>query len=368
MTLPKVNINIQTGNIGRVDDLGNGIPGLLVQTATSPTGHAYGDVIAYSSYDDLPAELQAIDGLELYFKVAPGYKVYIMPVADTTDIDDLVNHLHATPYAKTLVEAGNGEIRFIGVIGELLLADLATAITNAQALAAYFAALQNPVAVFLPYSWVTADVVIDLKTRTDNRVGVVVSYAGDEIGLLLGKLASTPVQRHPGRVKDGALPLDEAILEGHANPQVLIEENMTQVGTFHDSGYIVLGVHIGKSGYYFMGMPMATAATDDYATIVNRRTIDKAHVISYGVYVEELNEEVYVDDDGKLQPGYVKQMQGAIEDALDLQMRGELSGRSAFFDDQQNVVQTSNITGVVKLQPVGHSSTITINLGLTNTL
>ena len=60
-------------------------------------------------------------------------------------------------------------------------------------------------------------------------------------------------------------------------------------------------------------MPMATVGTDDYATIVNCRTIDKAFVIAYRVYLEELNEEVYVDEAGKLQAGYIKHMQSAVE-------------------------------------------------------
>ncbi|MBN1183859.1 MAG: hypothetical protein JXB49_16320, partial [Bacteroidales bacterium] len=150
---------------------------------------------------------------------------------------------------------------------------------------------------------------------------------------------------------------------------VLIEDDMGTVKDLHDAGYIVLGVLIGKAGYYFMGMPMATANDDDYATIVNCRTIDKAYVIAYGVYLEELNEEVYVGADGKLQTGYVKHMQSAVEEAIDEQMsrKGEISGRTAYFDDQQDVIATSAVTGSLNIQPVGHSSTITIKLGLTKT-
>jgi len=367
MNFPEVKIQLQSGNLGRIDDEGNGVPGIIVLMASSPSGHAFGDVKTYRRFDELPTEMQSVKALEYYFKIATGYKIYVMPIADTTLIAEAVDFTDDNPYAKQLIEAGNGEIRFIGIVGTLLLANLTTAITNAQALRTAFLNLKNPIRTYLPYSFRTADTVVDLKLRNDNGVGVVLSYAGDEIGLLLGRLASTPVQRHPGRVKDGALPISAALLDGAA--ETTIEDNMSTVEDLHDNGYIVLGTLIGKAGYFFMGMPMATANTDDYATIVNCRTIDKAYVIAYKVYLEELNEEVYVDEDGKLQTGYVKAMQSAIEEAIDLQMtsRGEISGRKAYFDDQQDVVTTSEVRGTLEIQPVGHSSVITINLGLTQT-
>lgn len=369
MNFPEVNILLQNGQLGRIDDIGNGVAGIIVLMATSPEGHAFGDIKSYSRFDDLPEDLQAVKALELYFELAEGYKVYILPVASTTVISEAVDPDDDNPYARQLITAGNGEIRFIGVVGTQLAATLATAIANAQELYDYSLTQKSPCRVFLPYSYRSADTPSDLTAREDNGVGVVVSYAGDEIGLLLGRLASTPVQRHPGRVKDGPMPITDAKLDGAAGTPVLIEDDMGTVKDLHDAGYIVLGVLGGKAGYYFMGMPMATANDDDYATIVNCRTIDKAYVIAYGVYLEELNEEVYVGADGKLQTGYVKHMQSAVEEAIDEQMsrKGEISGRTAYFDDQQDVIATSAVTGSLNIQPVGHSSTITIKLGLTKT-
>jgi hypothetical protein len=365
MNFPEVKLTLSNGNLGRVDDVGNGIPGVIVLMASSPTGHAFGAVVKYSSFESMPVELRAVKALELFFLAAPGYSIYVMPIVNTVAIGDAVNPLNATPYAKTLVEAGNGTIRFIGVVGTLLLAALPAAITNAQALREHFLTEKNPIRTFLPYSYITSAVYPDLTVRSDEGVGVVISYAGDEIGLLLGRLASTPVQRHPGRVKDGPMPIETAYLSG--SDTVNVEENMAKVKELHDDGYIVLGILIGKTGYYFMGMPMATANTDDYATIVNCRTIDKAYVIAYGVYLNELNEEVYVTD-GKLEPGYVKAMQAAIEKAIDANMtsRGEISARKAFFDDQQDVITNGQVEGSLGITPVGHSSVIEINLGLQN--
>jgi hypothetical protein len=369
MNFPEVSILLQNGRLGRVDDLGNGVPGVIVLMTTSPAGHAFGDVKDYSRFEDLPTGLQAIKALELYFQLADGYKIYILPVANTTVISEAVDPDNVNGYAKKLIETGNGEIRFVGVVGTQLLATLPATIGKAQDLYEYSAAQKIPVRVFLPYSYRTADTIAALTARTDNGVGVVASYAGDEIGLLLGRLSSTPVQRHPGRVKDGPMPITDALLDGAAGTPVHIEDDMTKVKALHDDGYIILGVLIGKAGYYFMGMPMATANTDDYGTIVNCRTIDKAFVIAYMVYLNELNEEVYVDADGKLQPGYVKHMQSAVEESIDRQMtsKGEISGRKAFFDDQQDVIASSEVEGSLDIQPVGHSSKITINLGLTKT-
>ena len=60
MTLPGVNINFQTGQLGRVDDPGAGDAAMVVLMASSPAGHAFGDVKSYSRYEDLPEELQTI--------------------------------------------------------------------------------------------------------------------------------------------------------------------------------------------------------------------------------------------------------------------------------------------------------------------
>lgn len=366
MSLPKVEISIQSGQIGRATNLGNGVPGLLVHMDAAPAAHAFATAKLYASYDDLPDELKAIEALKLYFSLAVGYSVYVMPVPDTVSVTDMVDYQNATAYAKLLVEAGRGEIRFIGVVATMLLAEISTAGIKAQALANYFLDKVNPLRVFLPYSYKTADVIVDLTEMTNDRVGYVVSYAGDEMGLFVAKLASTRVHIHPGKVADGSLPIITALLDGYANPQVYIEDSLSKVEVLHDAGYNVLRTHIGKAGYYFTGQPMA--CTGDFEKITNCLTIDKAHVIAYETLLDELNNEVMTNEDGTLLAAYVKTVQENVKDAINAAMGNEISGVDCYIDTEQDILTNDMLEVVLKIQPVGHSSYINVKLGLTSTL
>ena len=366
MSLPRVKISIASGQLGSVTDLGNGVPGLLVHMSTAPTGHAFGTAVKYSQFDDLPDELQAINAIELYFSVAAGYGVYVMPVPDTVAIADMVDYTEETPYAKNLVEAGGGDIRFIGVVGVMLASEVSAAFTNAQALKDYFLTQVNPLRVFLPYSYKVADSIPDLTAMTNDGVGGLVTYQGDEMGLFIGRLASTLVHIHPGKVSDGSMPITTSILEGYADPQLLVEDGISTVELLHDKGWNVLRTHIGKAGYFFTGQPMAT--TGDYAKLTNCRVIDKAYVIAYGVMLEELNNEVFVTEENTLLPAYVKTIQENVVDAIELQMGNEISGVGCYIDEDQDVITSDELEVVLKIQPVGYSSFINVKLGLTTEL
>jgi len=367
MALPKVDIQLQSGQLGRIDDLGGGLGGIIVVMAAAPTGLAFGAVGEYAALADMPAELQLVPGLINYFALAEGRKLYVMPVANTVDIDDIVDKDAATPHAKNLLLAGNGDIRFLGVIDTVDVAEVAAALTKAQALAVARAAVYDPVLVVLPYDYADADTAVDLSAGSYNRCACVISNAGDEVGLLIGKLASTPVQRNIGRVKDGALPVATAYVD--KTNSVLVEDGMTTVETLHNKGYITLRTHIGKTGYYFSDDLMACAATDDYGIIANRRVIDKAMIVAYQVFLNELLDEVQVDTaSGKLSPGVVKYYQSIIKNAIELQMQanGEISGVTAFVDPAQNVLSTSQITVVLSIVPVGYAKAIVVKLGFDN--
>jgi hypothetical protein len=363
MSLPKVDIQLQNGQLGRVTELGNGVPGLVVLMAASPTGHAFGDTKAYSSFEDLPEELQAIEAIELFYKTAGDRKIFIMPVVNTTTVKEVVNGQAVTPYAKNLLSAAQGEIRFFAVLGDLVLADLPEALTNLQALLEAEEAKYNPVLGILPYNYADDDVYPDLTQRTDNRCGVVQSPDGDELGLLLGRLASIPVQRNAARVKDGALPVVTAKI-GSKN----IEDEMDLVEAMHDKGYICLRTHIGKSGYFFTYDPLATDPAEDYSFIANRRVIDKALLIAYGVYIENLLDEIPITEAGLVAPGIVKELQGSIENAINQQMTAndEISSVSAFVDDQQDVLATGKVEIVLSVVPVGYAKEIIVKLGFSN--
>lgn len=358
-----ITINIGNGNLGRVDDIGNGTPGLIILIASAPAEHAFGVAKAYSRFEDLPTELAAVEGAKLYFQLAEGRKVFVMPVVSTEDIKDVVDKTAGTPYAKNLIDAGSGDLSVLGVIGDMAHTDVSTAVSNAQALAADAMAYYSPCMVILPVAYNAA--LPDLTENSKNMVVVANSEHGDEVGLLLGRLASTPVQRHPGRVKDGSMPISDAMIGDKK-----IDAGADRVTEVTDKGYVSLTTIIGKSGYYFANADMATTSTDDYSTIMNRRVIDKAVRIAYQVYVEELKDELRIETDGTLAPSVVKHFQGLIENALGLQMtaKGNISNAAAYVDEKQDVLSTSEIAVSLSILPLGYSEKIVVNLGFVTSL
>lgn len=362
ITRPKITINVQDGGLGRTANAGDGVGGLLLQLATAPGTHAMGVAKSYTSYDDLPTEFQ-LDALANFFAVAPGNKIWIMPVPNTAAVDDMVDKDADPAYAKDLIEAGAGEIRFITIAAAHDDATLAGAITNAQALASAKALVYDPVLILLPVQYDSE--LADLTSGSSNRVGVFISEAGVEAGLLLGRLKSTPVQRHIGRVKDGAMPITSAYIGDG-----LVEDNDARVAEVLAKGYITLGTIKGKSGYYYETQCLATDPSGDFATIANRRVMDKAVVVAYNTYVNELKDEIEIASDGTVAPGVIKHYQSLIENAINQQLtaEGNISGASAYMDPDQNVLSTGKLTVQLSILPLGYAEEIVVNLGFTTSL
>ncbi len=359
MSLPGVNINFQSGQLGRVDDPGAGDAGMVVMMTTSPAGHAFGDVKAYTRYDDLPEELQAIEAVRLFFAEAPGRRCWIMPVADTNTIPDIVDYQATSPYARDLIEASD-DIRFIGVANASLdVLNVQTAGVNAAALRDYFTQKYRYVRIFLPVTYNAT--LPDLNESNYQGVGFIVSPAGDEVGLFLGRRAKIRVQRNVGRVKDGPLAVSYAELVS-GTP---LEEDMTKVEEVFDKRYISLRTYVGRSGYYFTGDPLAVSESDDYAFDTDRAVIDKAAMIAYDTYLNELNDDVETDEDGSITTTAAKELQGLIENAIDQAMTAneEISYVNAFVDDTQNIVSNNKMEVILGIGKKGYLSEFTVKLG-----
>jgi len=366
MSLPKIDIEFSTGGLGVIREITGGSPAIIIPIATAPASHVMGDVKSYSSFDALPTEFKTVQALINYFKVAGGVEIFIMPVPTTKTVPLIVDATDTDGYAKKLIEADD-KIRFIGVVGTLLQANLATALANAQSLCGGFVAKYRYTFAILPYSYKIADTVTDLTLGSSDRVGVAVSYQGDEIGLLLGKLAINTVQRNIGRVKDGALPISVAILDGYETTPLDVKKAMDRVATLHDKGYITIRTIVGKTGYYFSDDKLATAP-GDYSNITGRRAIDKVAIITYDVYVNEILDDIQVGTDGKLIPAYIAYMTGIIENAVLGNMADELSGFSVYINPGQTPLTSGKIAITLRALPKGYNREIEINLGFTSSI
>jgi hypothetical protein len=392
MSLPKVLIVVKNGGLGGVTALKDGIAGMIVSGTAAPSeGWALGAAKQFFSIDEvkdagLNAEYDTDNTTNAYKQVADFYKVagdgaelWLMVVAKTETMEDICDAASLHAYAKALLDAADGAIRLLGVcrVPDALFVptyeagiddDVIAALTNLEALAVSQAALMAPfvgIVEGLDYQGDAGDLE-DLKGLGFSHVGAVI--CGDKadnsagVGLLLGRLAADPVQRKPGRVKTGAIP----IVAGYLSDGTKVSRGVADA--LDTKGWIVMTPYPQRSGLYWGVDNTCSAADDDFSTIVNRRVIDKATLIAFDSYITEIMDEIKVDEAGKLDPGVVKYYEGKIKNAINNLMtgNGEISGVDASIDPAQNIISTGVLVVKLSIVPVGYSKEIQVNLGFTN--
>lgn len=392
MPLPGVSIEIQNGALGQTPATDDAVVGLLLQGPAVSGGIQVGVPTQFTSLADAEAVGldEAYDTTEevrvwkhirdFYAEAGTGAVLWVMLVSQAISMEDMVDVAEAN-YAKKLLDGASGAIRVLGVTrspadgytpsttANQIDLDVVTAINFAQALATAYADAFTPVRVVLEARSFTgtSSTLVDLKLRDDNRVAVMlgdtVTGGGGAVGLLLGRLASDPVQRNPGRVKSGALDIETAYVGSET-----VEAVPAKIVQIHDKGFISLRTYPRKAGYYFTDDPTATAATDDYNSLARGRVIDKAIVLAYDVFVNEILDEVEIDTLGRIAPDKAKYYQTIIESAISQAMtaEGEISSVSALVDPAQNVLSTGEICVELRIIPVGYARTIVVKLGFNN--
>ena len=395
--LPRVKIYFENGALGSTTPSDDAVVGLVVTGVAVVGKFVLGTSYLITSPDGLTALgiTSAVNDLNAliyktvgdFYKDAPiGTKLWILAAADTVKMSDMVDMTKT--YAKNLIIAANGAINFImvavkdavayaPVITAGLDADVALALTNAQALGVWSAETKfAPLFTILPgrHYGGTASTLTDLSTGENNRVCVLIgdsasASVGAAVGLLAGRIASIPVQRSIARVKTGSIPVNSLFIGA-------VTAELGDPDIINDKGYITFRTFVGKAGYYFTDDKLATDPTDDYALIPRRRVIDKAYRIGYKTMVNELSNEVPVTDSGSIPAPIVKSIQNAVEVAIETNMNGNLgvdpgnpkdTGVQCFIDASQNIVSSSTLIASLKVKPFGYSKYIDLYLGFKTT-
>ena len=385
--LPRIKIQFMNGQLGTVGESPDGLFALVCgATVVAKTLeldkayllHSYEELVALGVTEENNPRLYK-HVKDFYTEVEEGTKLVIFPVDKTKTFTELCDK--DAGVIKDLITAQNGVLRGIFVAGDGREAtlttnglddDLFTALPKAQQLAQWATtSLYAPLFIILEGRGYKGGAVKDLHKETYNRVGVLIgdtvkSSEGAAVGVMAGRLASIPVQRNIGRVKDGALkPIAMYIGD---KP---VEENASAVSDLYDAGYITPRKYVGKGGYFFTDDRLACEQTDDYAHITARRTIDKAYRIAYAALLELMMDELAVNEDGTLQHGIIMAWQQMMENAVNRTMTaaGELSadadgaGCKVYIDPKQNVLSTSKIVLVLKVRPFGYARYIDVKLG-----
>lgn len=385
--LPRIKISYLNGQLGTVGESPDGLFALVC--GATAVGGTFELEKAYSvrGMDDLAALGITSEGnprlykhvKEFYDEAEEGTELVVYGVAKSAKMTALLDKTSGS--ARKLVEWQNGRLRGLFVAGdggttgsvtEGLDPDVLSALPIAQQLAEWATEeLYAPLFVILEGRGYTGEGLRDLSELAYNRVGVLIgdTEAGSEgacVGTLAGRLATLPVQRNAGRVKDGALFPTEMYVGN-----VKVDEGGSVIAGLYDKGYITPRKYVGRSGYFFTDDRLACDETDDYAHLAHRRVIDKAYRIVYDTLLDMMLDELEVNEDGTLQAGIVKSWQQAVEDALNAGMTasGELSagddgeGCVCYIDQTQNVLATSKVAVTVKVRPFGYARYVDVSLG-----
>jgi len=393
MSLPNVNITLANGALGGVVQTADGVMGLVL------TGASNGSIVAGTPFLVTSLSNAVTQGLdsttnpfaykhikEFYDEAGDGAQLYCMFVPSTMKVSAIADKANAGGAIKLLNFAA-GQIKVLGIvtddtqvypsgtglvqthgINDDVYSAASNALANMQDLATQFFNQETPFRAIIggtSYNG-TATSLLDMTQKSDNRVAILigdtVSGNGAAVGLTLGRLSVIPVQRKISRVKTGPLTNTTAYIATTS------ADRYTDTAVLHDKGFISFRSFPNKSGFYFTGDATCTATTDDFDTIARGRVIDKAHILTYATYVNEVDNEVPVNSDGTLNAGYCKYLEQQIINQINLTMtaNNEVSGVDCFVDPAQNVLATNTVNVVLKITPVGYSSQINVTLGFSN--
>ena len=383
MSLPYVKIKFANGAIGGLEPMDDGVCALLMEGLTAVTdantnevkfaiGTAYRltkladiDALGVTGGNSDPNKALYEAVRDFYREAAAGSKLWIMGL-DTTGPNTIASNLEA------MQQAARGEIRIavcrvreqaaaeddneaIGITGlAAALQKAAEDITEGQ---------KAPLMVIVPGDPDDDD---DLSTGSWNRVCVVMGD-GNMDCYLAGRLASIPVQRSAGRVRDGAIYPTTITFDGAPLTNTVSE-------TLNKLGYIVPRTFVGRAGYFWSDDKMAVVVSDDYALIPRRRVIDKAARVAYTAMLNYVNEEIPVTAEGKITAPMCKAIEASVRSAIVAQMtdEGNLAtdtsdpndvGCTVYVDPDQNILATSELLVQLRVRPYGYAKYITVDLG-----
>lgn len=399
--LPRVKIEYGNGALGQAVTSNDGLLCLVVIGCKDVReGFQLGQLYSINRLADLDA-LNVLDSYEnnyLYYTVKDFYtqaqdgtQLYV--IGFPTDYQMSILLEKDNRYLTDIIEKTNGEIRGF-IVGQAfdknlegsdsyyiengVIADLFPAMENAQRLGEWATTVKNAPIFTIIEGFLYQnghdlnEPLFDLSKYSYNRVGVVIGGEwgapfNQSVGLVAGRIAASPVHRHIGRVKDGAITSKQMYID-------YLPVESYPVGSFTQNHIITFRTFTGLAGYYIADDLLATKETDDYNQLTRRRTIDKAYRIAYPCLVEELNDEIPVNEDGTIMETAATAIEQKVINAIALNMtaRGELSadpkdpndyGVKCEIDRTNNVLATNQIRMTLRVRPFGYAKYIDVLLG-----
>lgn len=375
MGLPKVNISFGNGNLMQDIAAADGIAGLCGTVATVGLRGVVNQIFNLQDAESKGYTQAAEPTLyrhlkEFYDEVGGNQELYVLGVADTVTLAQMVTDTNATG-AKLLVSGSEGRVRLIGCfrkppVGynagtDFMDADVQAAVLASKTFGQARLAELKPLRVLIE-GRVADDskpTVYAPNTSANGFAGVVLGGSladgSASVGTALGRAVKYGAHIKIGKVANGPLALTQCYIGTKAIKDV------TNLEVLHDKGYITFVTHPAKAGFYFGKDQMAS--TDDYRRLTNGRIVDKAAVIAAAVYVEELQGEVVVDATGNIDELDLQHLRGRIEQAIQVGMAEQISALEVYINPAQNIVSTETLSIKLSVTPLGYTSTINVEIG-----
>ncbi|GAB3194705.1 hypothetical protein ABID22_000134 [Pontibacter aydingkolensis] len=362
---------VKNGNgLGRRLQSADGVAGIVFYSAALPTGFSTTERIKIV-YSVAEAEALGITSalfgsihyqVKEFFRGNTSGKLYIS-----------INAVPASTYnfveVTSLVNYSNGEIKLVGVVADASVfaaAQITTLNTIAEGLYASF----KPVSILygakfstlttatLPSAIATAPYVTTVLASDGKSASVA------NVGLALGTVSKAKVSESIGWIRkfnlsDGIEMEEPAIATGD-KVNALTDAALSDL---KDKGYLVARKYTGIAGTYFADSLTSDAATSDYSTIENVRTINKAIMGVRTMLLPELMSPLTLSA-GKLSEDTIAKFELLATQALEsLQFAGELSSFTVLINPDQNVLASSKLEISLSLVPLGVARKIVVNIG-----
>lgn len=190
------------------------------------------------------------------------------------------------------------------------------------------------------------------------------------IGATLGTISLSNVSNSIAWVGQFNIGLgNELDVLGFANGVTYLNTTNAQLDVLDNQSYIFLKKQIGIDGSYFNSEYTAIIQSNDFSTIQNNRTIDKAIREVRSQLLPRLNSPILANADGTLTEDVIADFKTLAKRPLDqIQSDGDLSDSLVIINPAQNVVSTSTLTISLQLLPVGVAKNINVNIGFTTKL
>lgn len=377
MSYPKVVVAYSNGNLLSDVAAVDGIAGLVGTVNTA--GLQGNPVVVFNLADaeskgfteaDEPDMYRHLK--EFYGEVGGNQELHVMGVAAAQTMASVLDDTNVNG-ARKLIASSEGKVRLLGVFRkpasgynpgtDFLDADVAGAVVKAKIFAQARLAELTPLRVLVEgrVAVEAAANVYSPDTASNGFTGVVLGGSladgSASVGLALGRAVKYPAHIKLGKVANGPLSITNAYVGSKLIKDVLSLEAL------HGKGYISFMKHPQKAGVYFGIDRMAS--NDDYRLLAHGRILDKAAVIAAATYIEQVESEVNVTADGNISDADITYLSALIEQQIKVNMGDQISGLEVTISPAQNIINTNTLAVKLRVRPVGYTSFIEIELGLT---